>query len=62
LSLVYSTALFGKGKAEKILKHLVEILEQVMKNPMIKLHDISLSHRLSRIERNVEVAHEDFVF
>jgi amino acid adenylation domain-containing protein len=45
----YSTTLFKKSFAEKMKKHLVEILEQGVTNREIKLKDIKLSTKLTTV-------------
>jgi acyl carrier protein len=53
LSLVYAAALFKKSSAEKIGKHFVEILQQVVENENIKLEDITISDELLKPTANI---------
>jgi amino acid adenylation domain-containing protein len=56
----YSTALFKRSTAEKIIEHYIEILQQVLENRKIKLKDIQLSHKLSAAP--VEINEEETLF
>jgi len=59
----YSTELFKKTTAEKIVEHFVEITEQVMENPGIKLEDIEITIDFVPIKpNNLEKEHGDFNF
>jgi acyl transferase domain-containing protein/acyl carrier protein len=63
LMLEYSTVLFKQSSIEGILKHYVEILEQVVENREIKLEEIKITHdflvpRTSILEEN----QDDFGF
>ncbi len=46
LKLQYATALYNRTKGEKMAKHYIDILEQVLENPDIRLEDIKISHSL----------------
>ncbi|UCH96447.1 MAG: hypothetical protein JSV88_06240, partial [Candidatus Aminicenantes bacterium] len=46
MTLEYATALFSQSSVEGMLKHYVEILEQVVENRDIKLEEIKISHDL----------------
>jgi iturin family lipopeptide synthetase B len=46
LNLGYSTDLFKKTTAEKLINRYLEILKQVLENPAIKLDEIDISHDL----------------
>ena len=45
-TLTYSTALFKKSTAEKMVTRYIEILEQVVEDREIKLKDLAISHDL----------------
>ncbi len=60
--LEYSTALFKKTTAERIIKHYMEILEQIKDNVNIRLEDIVLSHNLSTAKSNILKSDDDFDF
>jgi len=51
--ITYSTALFKPAYIEDLQKHLVEILEQVLENPDIKLADLRLSTRQSTVDSTI---------
>jgi hypothetical protein len=53
MSLVYSTALFKKSTVEKISKHFIEILDQVIGDKYIKLKDITISHGVLTLKPNI---------
>lgn len=46
MELNYSRALFKRSTIDKMKKHFIEILEQVLENPGITLKDITISHEL----------------
>ncbi|NIM10482.1 MAG: amino acid adenylation domain-containing protein [Candidatus Aminicenantes bacterium] len=56
----YSTALFKRSTAEKMVDHYIEILQQVLENREIKLKDIRLSHKLSAAP--VDINEEETLF
>ncbi|HLP59167.1 MAG TPA: condensation domain-containing protein, partial [Candidatus Deferrimicrobium sp.] len=59
----YSTELFKKTTAEKIIEHFVEITEQVMENPGIKLDDIEITIDFMSIKSSNQVIEQgDFNF
>jgi len=59
----YSTELFKKNTAEKIVEHFVEITGQVLENPGIKLEDIEITiDFVTVISNNLENEHGDFNF
>ncbi len=51
--LQYSTELFMESTAEKMIRHYIEILEQVVGEPDILIKDISISHELTVAGTNV---------
>ncbi len=51
--LQYSTELFMESTAKKMIRHYIEILEQVVGEPDILLRDISISHELTAAGTNV---------
>ncbi|MGD2090924.1 MAG: amino acid adenylation domain-containing protein [Candidatus Aminicenantes bacterium] len=53
ITLTYSTELFKKSTVEKIAKHYVQILEQVVKDADIRLKDIKISHGLSTVKSSL---------
>lgn len=60
--LEYSTAIFKKTTAERILTHYIEILKQIIENVDIKLGDIILSHSLSEASSGILESGDDFLF
>ena len=50
MSLEYSTPLYKRSTAENLVNHYLEILEQVVENPGIKLEDINVSYQLVPIK------------
>jgi amino acid adenylation domain-containing protein len=53
MTLIYSTELFKKSTVEKIAKHYIEILEQVVMDTDTRLKDIKISHGLSNIKSSL---------
>jgi fengycin family lipopeptide synthetase D len=63
LLLRYYTALFKKTTAEKITKHYVEIIKQVVENPDMKLKDIEVSLNFLNVKSKALKAEQgDFEF
>ena len=63
IRLRYSTELFKKTTAQKIIKHFIEIIGQVIENPGIKLEDIKLTVDLMPMKSNdLEKEQGDFNF
>ena len=60
--LEYSTAIFKKTTAERILNHYIEILKQIIENVDVKLGDIILSHSLSEATSDILEIGDDFLF
>lgn len=61
--LEYSTVLFKKATAERMVKHYMEILDQIKGNVDIRIGDIVLSHNLSAAKSDVLNADDgDFGF
>jgi len=59
----YSTALFKRETIEKISRHFIEILEQVVENQKIRLDEIKLSHEIAMLDSyNLEEDQSDFDF
>jgi amino acid adenylation domain-containing protein len=58
--LTYSTALFLKTTAKVLSQHYVEVMEQVMENPCIKIGEIRLSDLL--VSAKTDIRQEDIVF
>lgn len=63
LVMEYSTALFKRSTAAEMLKHYVEIVEQIAKNRNIKLEEIKVSYNLLVPKSNIlKEDHGDFEF
>jgi len=52
MKLEYSTALFKPSTAQQISGHYIEVLEQVLDNPDMKLQEIILAHHLLAAQSN----------
>jgi acyl transferase domain-containing protein/acyl carrier protein len=53
LMMIYSTPLFKRSKIEKLLKHFVEVAEQIVANPELLIKDISISHSLIKVQSTI---------
>jgi hypothetical protein len=53
LTLTYSTALFKKETSENMLRHYLEIINQIVADEAIKIEDIKISHDLVTLSSNV---------
>jgi non-ribosomal peptide synthetase component F len=63
LRLTYSSALFKRTKVEKLTKHYIDILSQVVEDYDIELKGISISHGLLKLgSRSLQEAQGDFGF
>jgi amino acid adenylation domain-containing protein len=60
--LLYSAVLFKKTTVKNILKHYIEIVNQIVENVNIKLEDIKISHDLVAMRSNITDDQRDFVF
>jgi amino acid adenylation domain-containing protein len=63
LILRYSTELFKRTTAEKIIEHFIEIIEQVVENPGIRIDDIEITIDFMSIKSNtLAIEQGDFNF
>ncbi len=63
MTLEYSTELFKESTAQKMVKNYLEILEQIVEKPEIRLQDIKLSHGLTAAKPDtIEIDQGDFIF
>jgi amino acid adenylation domain-containing protein len=53
IRLQYATALFKKSTVEKIKKHYLEIIEQILENQEIQLKDITISSEFLQVDATV---------
>jgi len=58
----YSTRLFKRSTVEEMSRHYMEILQQVVENPAIKLENIKMSYDLAAIESTGFQEEENFNF
>ncbi len=63
MRLIYSTALFKRSSVEKLTQRFVEIIEQVVENKDIPLHEIAVTHDLLAAQAVGEIdTRGDFAF
>jgi hypothetical protein len=58
VKLEYAEALFNRATVENLARRYIEILEQVLEKPGIKLRDITLTTKL--MDAETSAGHDDF--